>query len=228
MVWTWLPGDDPEGGAGVRRARRLSDVRPGWMVANGLGGAVGAALFDPFSAAVSSALGEFPASAMVFLGFARGRNATRDRSRTVVPSAADLVDPIPLAGRDVGHRCGSGRGRRSVRSVSRRCRSEYRGGVGGFQWFGGFRGHSVARPAWTGHLGLAVGTRQCDRTGCRSPSCWYLHILFHTSDWGCSRGTVRTVGQVGVALFRAMQGLALGIVYGGITGRVSIQREELM
>ncbi len=124
-------------------------------------------------------------------GLHRGRNATRDRSRTGGRSAADLVDPIPPAGGDVGHRPGSGRGRSSVGGVSRRCRSGYSGGAGGFQWLGCFRNHSMARPAWTGHLGPAVGPRQCDRTGCRSPDCWYLHILFRTSDRGCARDTVR-------------------------------------
>ena len=207
----------------MRRARRLSGVRPGWLVANGLGGAVGAALFDPLSAAASSALGVFPASAMVswafivggmLLGIGAGQwFALRRISWTRSLVLAEMWGTV--AGVVVG--VGASAAFRGVAGPSTEVALVVSSGSAAFaatQWLV-LRG----RVTWASRWALASATGLAAALLAAGIfTFFFIHLI------GGVLGA--QFGQVGVALFRAMQGLALGVVYGGITGRVNIQWES--
>lgn len=185
------------------------------MVANGLGGAAGAALFDPLHAVVSRALGVSPAFVMVYfaggilLGIGAGQGIVLRR----IPWARSLV-LAEMWGAVLGMAAGvaawavlgSAADTRTVVTLVVSC------GWGAFaatQWLV-LRG----RGAWAAKWVLVSGS---------GLAAALLVAGLFTFLFAHALGGVlgAQLGQVGVAIFRAMQGLALGVVYGGITGRVS-------
>ena len=202
------------------RTKHLYDVRPGWVGANALGGALGAALFYLFSAAVSSALGEFPTSAMVswalivggmLLGIGVGQwLALRRISWTRSLLLAEMWGTV--AGVVVGVGASAAlRGVAGPSTIVALVASSGSAAFGATQWLV-LRG----RVTWASQWALASGTGLATALLAAG-----IFTFFFTHAIGGVLGA--QFGQVGVALFIAMQGLALGVAYGVITGRVSIQ-----
>ena len=213
MVGTRLPGGNSGGGAALRGAR-LSEVRPGWMVANGLGGAAGAVLFDPLHTAVSIALGESHGFPMVYLagGILFGIGAGQGIVLRRIPWARSLV-LAEMWGTALGMAAGVTasamlRGAADAGTAVAMVVSIGWGVFAATQWVV-LRG----RGPWTAKWVLVSGS---GLAAALLVAGLFTYLFAHA----LGGVLAAQLGHVGIAIFRAMQGLALGVVYGGITGRV--------
>ena len=193
----------------------LSDPRPVWMVANGIGGAVGAALFNSVGAVARSAWEQSPATAMIswaligggtLLGIGVGqwlalrRVSSWTRLLLLAEVWGSVVGVVVAVGASAALRGPTGPGMTVALSVAMGSAA-----FGATQWLV-LRG----RVAWASQWALASGTGMAAALLFAG-----IFTFFFAHAIGGVLGA--QFGQFGVALFIAMQGLALGVVYGVTT-----------